>query len=70
MIKGLLNDNRLLERWRDTALTGQSIGDAMIVDVAEFYSQIGANVEIITGDAGLKTYEPVQSVKRHRKYQE
>lgn len=49
----------LAERWRTTGVTGQSIGDASIVDVAEFYSRIPDHeVEILTGDAGLKAYQP------------
>ena len=45
--------------WRQTALTGQSLGDAMIVEVAHYYSRYNFMVEIFTGDEGLKAYEPV-----------
>lgn len=48
----------LLERWKQHAISGQSIGDASIVDVAEYYAQLGNHVEILTGDEGLKSYEP------------
>ncbi len=48
---------RTLGIWRDTAITGQSLGDAMIVEVAKYYAAYGATVEIFTGDAGLKAYE-------------
>ena len=34
------------------------IGDATIKDVAEFYTESGVSVEILTGDEGLKAYEP------------
>lgn len=46
----------MLGRWRETALSGQSLGDAMIVDVANCYAAYP--VEIFTGDEGLKAYEP------------
>lgn len=48
----------LAERWRKTAVSGQSLGDASIVDVAEYYSQAGNEVEILTADQGLKAYQP------------
>ena len=49
----------LADRWPQLAAEGTSMGDATIRDVAEFYAQ-GSNfdVEILTGDAGLKAYEP------------
>lgn len=51
----------LISRWRKTAISGQSMGDASIVDVAEHYAQMGYQVEILTGDQGLKAYEPRQA---------
>ena len=36
-----------------------SLGDATIKDVAEYYAQMNNEVEILTGDSGLKSYEPV-----------
>lgn len=45
-------------RWKDTAASGQSLGDASIVDVANYYDGIGYEVEILTGDEGLKAYQP------------
>lgn len=48
----------LAEKWRETVISGQSIGDASIVDVAEYYFQSGFATEIFTGDEGLKSYEP------------
>lgn len=47
-------------RWQETVVSGQSLGDASIVDVANYYSQADFEVEIFTGDAGLKAYEPKQ----------
>jgi hypothetical protein len=35
-----------------------SMGDATIKAVAEYYAKIGFTVEILTGDAGLKAYQP------------
>lgn len=60
---------RLVERWRGNAIAGQSIGDASIVDVAEYYAQAGNQVEILTGDQGLKAYQPsvATPIPRRRK---
>ena len=41
------------------AVKGISIGDATIKDVAEYYAEAGYEVEILTGDVGLKSYQPV-----------
>lgn len=48
----------LAARWKDTAVNGQSLGDASIVDVANYYYEMGFEVEILTGDKGLKAYQP------------
>lgn len=48
----------LADRWKGTAVSGQSLGDASIVDVVNYYAEAGYQVEILTGDEGLKTYEP------------
>lgn len=53
--EGLKN---LADRWKETTVYGQSLGDASIVDVANYYAQAGSQVEILTGDQGLKSYEP------------
>jgi hypothetical protein len=45
--------------WPTLAAGGTSIGDATIKDVAEFYANAGYKVEILTGDRGLKAYEPI-----------
>lgn len=45
------------------------IGDYMIKDVAEYYSKIGYVVELLTGDGGLKAYEPVEPVVLPRRKQ-
>ena len=48
------------QQWPKLAAGGTSIGDATIKDVAEYYARAGFRVEILTGDAGLKAYEPKQ----------
>lgn len=52
------NLKRLSDKWQKTVAQGQSLGDASIVDVAEYFAEAGFNVEILTGDQGLKSYEP------------
>ena len=49
---------RLAEAWPDLAAKKLTLGDATIKNVAEYYAQMGYRVEILTGDAGLKAYEP------------
>ena len=56
------NLRALADSWPELAKGGTSIGDATIKDVAEYYAKAGYHVEILTGDAGLKAYEPVQPV--------
>lgn len=56
------NLRTLAESWPPLAKGGTSIGDATIKDVAEYYAKAGYFVEILTGDAGLKAYEPVQPI--------
>ena len=48
----------LAASWPALAAGGLSIGDATIKDVAEYYAEAGFAVEILTGDAGLKAYQP------------
>lgn len=52
---------QLIERWRKDAIVGLSMGDVTILDVAEYYAQAGNIVEILAGDQGLKSYEPVNA---------
>jgi hypothetical protein len=49
----------LADRWPNMAAQNLSLGDATIKDVAEYYSLMGNEVEILTGDKGLKAYEPM-----------
>ncbi|WGD30170.1 hypothetical protein AncyloWKF20_20875 [Ancylobacter sp. WKF20] len=55
---GAENLKELALKWPNLAAARTSIGDATIKDVAEFYARAGYAVEIVTGDAGLKAYEP------------
>jgi hypothetical protein len=58
---------RLAHDWPDLAAGGTSIGDATIKDVAEYYARAGYHVEILTGDAGLKAYEPQKPLTQPRR---
>lgn len=50
---------RLIDEWPTNANAGRSMGDLMIVDVAEHYAQAGIwDVVIFTGDEGLRAYSP------------
>lgn len=49
---------RLADAWPELANQKLSLGDATIKDVAEYYAQMNFQVEILTGDQGLKAYEP------------
>ncbi len=57
----------LAESWPELAESRLSIGDATIKDVADYYGQIGFEVEILTGDQGLKSYEPAKPVEIPRR---
>jgi hypothetical protein len=48
----------LAANWPDLATQKLSLGDATIKDVADYYAQAGYEVEILTGDQGLKAYQP------------
>lgn len=59
------------DRWKELAVCNHSLGDASIVDVANFYSSMKRPVEIFTADAGLKAHEPVapkREMERPRRY--
>jgi hypothetical protein len=60
---------KLAESWPELAAGGMSIGDATIKDVAEYYAAAGFEVEIITGDEGLRAYQPAKQVLRPRRRQ-
>lgn len=52
----------LADNWPKLAAASISIGDATIKDVAEHYARASYHVEILTGDAGLKAYEPTAPI--------
>lgn len=58
---------RLADAWPDLAAQRLSLGDATIKDVAEYYAQMNFQVEILTGDQGLKAYEPVTPAELPRR---
>ena len=61
---------QLAENWPALAAAKLTIGDATIKNVAEYYAAAGFEVEIVTGDSGLKAYEPTSPVlapRRRRK---
>lgn len=65
---GAENLIKLAIEWPTLAAGKLSIGDATIKNVADYYTQSGMEVEILTGDGGLKAYEPkVVNVPRRRK---
>lgn len=51
---------KLASEWPALAAQNISIGDATIKNVADFYSSAHFDVVILTGDAGLKAYEPAR----------
>lgn len=64
------NLRALAYKWPEMADQRFSLGDATIKEVAEFYAQThGWQVEILTGDQGLKAYEPAIAVDVPRRRQ-
>lgn len=57
----------MADNWPALAAGGITIGDATIKDVAEHYARAGYYVEILTGDAGLKAYEPAKPIQIPRR---
>lgn len=60
---------KLADEWPDLAAQKLSIGDTTIKNVAKYYSDAGYQVEILTADQGLKSYEPATKkiIPRRRK---
>ncbi|MBW4631123.1 MAG: hypothetical protein KME30_04230 [Iphinoe sp. HA4291-MV1] len=58
---------KLADEWSQLAVQRISIGDATIKTVAEYYAKIGCLVEILTGDDGLKAYQPKVPVRIPRR---
>ena len=63
------NLRALADSWPALAAGGPTIGDATIKEVAEYYAGAGFTVEILTGDLGLKAYEPAKPVLIPRRRQ-
>ncbi len=59
----------LANSWPHEAAQKLSLADATIKNIAEFYSQTGYCVEILTGDKGLKAYEPTTPLEIPRRRQ-
>lgn len=59
----------LADTWPGLANQRLSLGDATIKDVADFYAQTRYQVEILTGDQGLKAYQPAAPVDVPRRKQ-
>ncbi|WP_446011918.1 hypothetical protein [Candidatus Electrothrix sp.] len=57
----------LADSWPELAASKLSIGDTTIKDVADYYGEMGFMVEILTGDQGLKAYEPVKPIEIPRR---
>ena len=58
---------KLASEWPALAATRMAIGDATIKFIAEHYASSGFPVEILTGDEGLKAYEPIHPVATPRR---
>lgn len=60
---------KLADEWPRLAVQKLSIGDTIIKNVAKYYSDAGYQVEILTADQGLKSYEPAttNTIPRRRK---
>lgn len=61
------NLKKLAAVWKETVIGGQALGDASIVEVVNYYRDLGYRVEILTGDENLKSYEPTQEIPRRRR---
>jgi len=62
--EGLKN---LADEWQNVVPQKTSLGDATIKMLADHYAQKGYQVEIMTGDQGLKSYEPIPPVSRPKR---
>lgn len=60
---------KLAGTWPSLAAENLSLGDATIKDVAEYYTKMNYQVEILTGDQGLKAYEPIAPIAQPRRRQ-
>lgn len=58
---------KLATEWSALAPQMISIGDATIKTVAEYYARVGFTVEILTGDQGLKAFQPSPPIARKQR---
>ncbi|GAB4423247.1 MAG: hypothetical protein OHK0039_39810 [Bacteroidia bacterium] len=56
-----------LDTWPDFADARLSIGDMTIKQVADYYSRMGYEVEMLTCDKQLKVHQPASPVRRPRR---
>lgn len=63
------NLRQLAVTWPILAQRKMSLGDATIKDVADYYAQVGWQVEILTGDTGLKAFQPHAPIQQPRRRQ-
>ena len=57
----------LAAKWPHLAAQKLSIGDATISEVADYYAQMGFQVEIYTGDKGLKAHHLITTPPQPRR---
>ena len=57
----------LAAKWPDLAAQKLSIGDATISEVADYYAKMGCEVEIYTGDKGLKKHHIITASLQPRR---
>ena len=55
------------DTWPQEAARGISLADRTVAEVARRQLAAGFHVEILTGDAGLKSLEPTKPVRRRRR---
>lgn len=63
------NLKHLADTWPTLAASKLSMGDVTIKILADYYASGGFTVEILTGDNGLKAYEPSKPIPVPRRRQ-
>lgn len=61
------NLKQLADEFPSFAKQGFALGDATIKRIAEYYAKLGSEVEILTGDNYLKSYQPSQPSRTPRR---
>lgn len=57
----------LATQWSNLGVQKISLGHVTIKTVAEYYPKVGFQVEILTGDEGLKAYQPTSPLPSPRR---